>query len=319
MEMDSSRRRRLILMTLGIVLAVVAGGIAFVLASRPAVEPGEEVQTEGVVVAAREIQPRTPLTADDVVLRQIPVDQAIPQAYRNAEQLIDLQTTVTVYEGMQITPNLLVSPEAGRDFEIIPVDEEITEDTPHWRAVSVQVPSNRAVGGEVTSGSRIDLIATVDFRELLADAEAFFALEPLFPASCNQGDAPIGVEDCFSTKIVVQDMQVLKANPEEAVYVLRADLHQAEQLYQLTKHQNDPFSIALRSDRDTRSVDPNEYGETTDSIITRYRFVVPLWLRVLRLVDFPAVIPIVPEPGQSPVIPSPSPEPAEPTEPPPSP
>ena len=53
------------------------------------------------------------------------------------------------------------------------------------------------------------------------------------------------------------------------MYVLKVDLHQAEQIAHIIQEAPDSMALALRPDTDTRVANSLEYGETTDSLIMR--------------------------------------------------
>ena len=50
----------------------------------------------------------------------------------------------------------------------------------------------------------------------------------------------------FDTKITFQDLEVLKSTPDDNMYVLKVDLHQAEQISHVVQLAPDSFSLALR-------------------------------------------------------------------------
>jgi Flp pilus assembly protein CpaB len=289
---DTARRRRILLIVVGVVLAVAAGWGAFMLASGNKAAP--PVVKESVLVAAREIPARQNVTADDVTVRQVPIDEVLPQAYKEASLVIGRLTAVPVYVDQQMTPNLFATSAANENFSILGPDEIVTADSPAWRAVAVEVPANRAVGGEITTGQHVDLIISTDISVFELDADGNYVKVETASAE--------GLRSDKSTKITMQDLQVLKADPDEEMYILRVDLHQAEQIYHVTELAPDAFSLALRPDEDTRVADPQYYGVTTDRMITQYLFPVPL------LVDLNSLLGI-PLPSASPV-PATSPSPA---------
>jgi len=316
---DSGRRRRLLLMTLGLVLALVAGGAAFLLGQGGGGTPADVVEMADVLVASGNIEPRTTLTADHVVVRQVPVDTALQQAYREPTAAVGRVNSVTIYAGQQITPNLFASTTAGQTWEIMPADEEITLDSPYWRAVSISIPRNRAVGGDVFPGQRVDLFVSVEIganiQVPVEDPETgelrFQPSDQAVPIIDPETGEITGVTGGRTTKITFEDLEVLKADAAEGMYIFKVDLHQAEQIAHLLQVGPDGFAMALRPPQDTRDVDTTEYGETTDNIIMTYLYRVPLLVDLEELLGFP----IVPAgPGFTPP-PAPEPEPGESPEP----
>ncbi|MGZ8803515.1 MAG: hypothetical protein ACXWZL_13140, partial [Mycobacterium sp.] len=91
------------------------------------------------------------------------------------------------------------------------------------------------------------------------------------------------------------------ADPDEGLYLLKVDLHQAEQIYHVVQVAPDSFSLALRPGEDTRAADTTQYGETTDRLIMTYLFPVP------QLIDLSALLGVPVSPGQGGATPSQSP------------
>src|SRR5688572_31476898 len=299
---DTGRRRRLLLIGLGLALALAAGYGAFQLASNG--NRAAPVVKETVLVAARPIEARTILTADDVTTRAVPIDEVLAQAYRTPADVIGRITSVPIYSDQQITPNLFATTAADAEFSILGPDETIAPDSEFWRAVAVSVPPERAVGGQIKDGQHVDLFISVQIDVLAIDPEGNF--QRVETATQD------GLQSGKSTKITIQDLEVLKADPDENLYILRVDLHQAEQIYHVVQEAPDSFSLALRPEEDTRSADTNEYGTTSDRLIMTYLFPVPQLIDLSQLLGEPVPTPVVgpqPSPSASPVAPSPSPAP----------
>jgi Flp pilus assembly protein CpaB len=142
---DTGRRRRITLVLIGAVLAAAAGIGAFTLASKGTAQV--VVPKKSVLIAARDIPARTTVTNDDVTMRDVPVDDALSQAYDTQTQVVGRVTSIPIYTDQQITPNLFASSSADTDFSILGSDEQVTADSPTWRAVSINIPAERAVGG----------------------------------------------------------------------------------------------------------------------------------------------------------------------------
>lgn len=294
---DTGRRRRVVLVVLGAALALAAGWGAFMLASRGG--PQAVVPTRAVLVAARDITARTPVSADDVIVRQVPEEEALAQAYELPEDVVGRVTSVPIYSDQQVTPNLFATTAADAEFSILGPDEEVTLTSPFWRAVAVQIPPERAVGGEISAGQHIDLFVSVEIQVVTLDDEG------------NYVETDTASEDGFqsgkSTKIVYEDVEVLKAIPEEEMYVLKVDLRQAEEIAHVQQVAPDSFAIALRPDEDTRAPDPAQLGVTTDSLVMTYLFRAP---QLIDLSQLPGANPGTgPIPGSGEPTPSESPDP----------
>jgi Flp pilus assembly protein CpaB len=260
---DGSRRRRPMII-LGIVLAVVAGLTAYSMGSRGAA-PVEAVPKRTILVAAQEMPARAVVQAADVSEREVTDDASIFLAVTNPADVVGRVTVVPIRAGQVIYPNMLVSTSADAAFSILGPNELITEGSPLWRAVSVSVPSERAVAGQILAGQRVDLFSTVQIDVMVLGEDGKYVNEP-------SGD---GYMSGKSTKITFQDVEVLEAKPDENLYVLKVDLHQAEEISHIAAEAPNSFSLALRPDGDTRSADTTDYGETNDRLIVQYLFPVP--------------------------------------------
>lgn len=290
---DTGRRRRLLLVTLGAALALAAGYSAFQLASNGS-HPAQVIK-ETVLVAARDIPARTQIAADDVTTREVPIDEVLAQSYREPSAVVGRTTSVPIYSDQQITPNLFATTAADAEFSILGPDETVSDTSPYWRAVAVSVPPERAVGGQITDGQHVDLFVSVEIDVLAVDPEGNY--QRIDTATAD------GLMSGKSTKITIQDLEVLKAQPDEGMYILKVDLRQAEQIYHIVQVAPDSFSLALRPDEDTRAADTTQYGVTTDRLIMTYLYPVPQLIDLSKLLGVPVPTPLVgpsPTPGGPP-------------------
>jgi Flp pilus assembly protein CpaB len=287
---DTERRRRFLLLVIGAALAAAAGFGAFTMAGGG--KNNAPVITDSVLVAARDIPARQAVTADDVTVRQVPIDEVLPQSYKESGLVVGRLTAVPVYSDQQMTPNLFATADAESDFSILGPDEEVTLTSPYWRAVSVEVPTNRAVGGEISAGQHVDLVISVDIQVMAIDDEGNYQkIDTATEEGLTSGKA---------TKITMQDLEVLKADAGEGMYILKVDLTQAEQISHVIQMAPDSFTLVLRPDTDTRPVDPETYGVTTDSLVMTYLFPVPQLIDLGALLGDPDLTPTAPSGSPAP-------------------
>jgi Flp pilus assembly protein CpaB len=252
---DTSRRGRYIII-IGIILAIAAGGAAFVLINRAQQEaatgPAEKVN---VVVAVRTIPARQQITAADVAVKAVLADAAGPGSYDDPKNVVDHVPAITILQGQVITSNVLASSSEGGQFSILKPQETIAPDSPYWRAVAITVAPDLAVGGMVQPGMIVDvfLTATVNVPPELA-AQGKYTSDK-------------------TTKIVYQDMEILARSAD--YYIIRAPLQQAEEIEHLQATASVTFSLALRPPDDTRIADASKLGATTNLIINRYGLPIP--------------------------------------------
>jgi Flp pilus assembly protein CpaB len=254
---DPSKRGRWIVL-LGVVLAIGAGGAAFYLINNAQQQAGQSgLKTVTAVVATRAIPARKPIEADDVVLRSdIPLDGTNAEGtIADTAQVIGRVLAVDARPGQLVTTNLLASTTAGAQFSILKPDETVAPDSDAWRAVSITVTDDRAVGGMLGPGMMVDVFVTasVNVPQSMLDAGRFYTDR--------------------STKITYQDMEILSR--QGTFYIVRATLPVAEEITHLQAAGNAQFSMVLRPDADTRVLDVSALGATTNRIIERYGLPVP--------------------------------------------
>jgi Flp pilus assembly protein CpaB len=272
----SGRRQRLIVVA-GLVLALLAAGLTYLLLSnRAGGGPAPTPATRQVVVAAVDIPARTQITAEMVRLAALPESSAIARADTDPDAAVGQIAAVDIYAEQPIQPNLYGAGSAS-GLQILAPGETIAPDSPIWRAVSVQVPKDRAVAGLIKTGDHIDLfvwLGVVPFETTGSQAPC------AIPAS--------GYCPAHATKVTWTNVEVLSADPDNDLYVLRVDERAAEEIAHiqmdtfagvvdasdLPKIPN-PFSIALRPQGDDRAIDAGQYGQTTTKIIETYDFPLP--------------------------------------------
>jgi Flp pilus assembly protein CpaB len=257
LEYQDPKRRGKIIVALGLVLAVLAGGGAFLLISNAQEQAGQAgLSRVSIVVAKAQIPARRAITLDDVEVREVPVDATNAEGvFANPAAVVGLIPSVTILAGQPIYANLLASQTQGGQFSILEPGETVGPDSPAWRAVSLTVPDDRAVGGQVAPGDIVDVFATI-----LVTIPVDLAAEGRYTTD-------------RSTKITYQNLVVLARSTE--FYVLRVSASTAEEINHLQATGSGAFSLALRPPADTRLVDASRLGATTNLILQRYGLPIP--------------------------------------------
>ena len=273
---DPSRRGRWIVV-IGIILAVVAGGAAFYLISQAQQQAGQAgLQRVAVVVAAQTIPARKIIEATDVTVREIPLDDTNAQGIASTpDKVIGRVPAVAILQGQMVLTNLLASSAEGGQFSVLGPADSLTDESPDWRAISMTVPDDRAVGGLLTPNQTVDVFVTASVT-VLTDSET--------------GIGEDGYYTDKSTKLSYQNMLLLAKSG--TFYVLKAPVDVAEEISHLQASGAAAFSLALRPDVDTRQVDASALGTTTNRVIIRYGLPIP--------VAFPPVSGPVPTPRPTP-------------------
>lgn len=252
---DHGRRGKWIII-FGVILAVAAGAGGFYLLSQAQQEAATQgLPTVAVVVAAREIPARKPIEAGDVALRSVPQDVTNAAALTSIEEVVGRISGVSIPTGQLVTKNLLASTAAGGQFSILEPDATLAPDSPNLRAVSLNVPDDRAVGGLIEPGQTVDVFVTVTVNVPQDVAE----------------DGRLYTDK--STKLTYQDVPVLAKSG--TFYILRVNETMAEEISHLQASGTASFSLALRPPQDTRVVDVAQLGETTNRIIDEYDLPIP--------------------------------------------
>jgi Flp pilus assembly protein CpaB len=274
---DPSRRGRWIVV-IGIVLAVAAGGAAFFLISQAQQAAGQAgLQRVAVVVAVQTIPARKIIEPTDVAIREIPLDDTNAQGIASTtDKVVGRVPAVAILQGQMVLTNLLASSTEGGQFSVLGPADTFAPDSPEWRAISMTVPDDRAVGGLLTPNQTVDVFVTTSVNVL---------------TSSESGLGEDGYYTDKSTKLSYQNMLVLAKTG--TFYVLKAPIDVAEEISHLQASGAATFSLALRPDVDTRMVDASALGTTTNEVIIRYGLPIP--------VAFPPVSGPIPTPRPTPV------------------
>ena len=255
---DPSKRGRWIVI-IGVVLALAAGGAAFYLINQAQQKAGQgDLAKVNVVVAARPIAARQPVVAEDVIVREVPADETNTDAIavRDPVEVIGQVLPITLFQGQMVTKSMLnAGTTGGTGFSILEPGETVAPDSEAWRAVSMTVPEDRAVGGLITAGMTVDVFmsAQVNVPQDLMTEGRYYTDK--------------------STKITYQNMLILAKTASG--YVVKATLAQAEEITHLIASGNAQFSMIMRPPADVRFADASKLGETTNLIIERYGLPVP--------------------------------------------
>jgi Flp pilus assembly protein CpaB len=193
-------------------------------------------------------------------VREVPLDPTNALGIVSTpDKVIGRVASVTVLAGQMVTTNLLASSTEGGQFSVLQPDETISPDSPQWRAISMTVPDDRAVGGLLTANQTVDVFVTASVNVL------------------SGPDGEIGAEGYYtdkSTKIGYQNMLILAKTGQ--FYILKAPIDVAEEISHLQSIGGSSFSLALRPDADTRQVDASGLGTTTNKVIIRYGLPIPV-------------------------------------------
>lgn len=253
MEMDyrdTSRRGKLII-AVGVVLALIVGATSFYLLNQASQSAGQgPLKKVTVVVAAKDIAARVPVVAGDVALREVALDPVTQVGVlTKPEDVLNKVLAVPVLTGQPIYRTMIASSSSGSGFSILGPTETVAPDSEAWRAVSITIPDDRAVGGLLAAGQTIDVVMTATVNVPAPYASAGFYADT-------------------STKVTYQDVVILARI--ESQYVIRCSLAVAEEILHMQATGVASFSAALRPDQDVRFADVTKLGATTNRILQKY-------------------------------------------------
>ncbi|HVR87982.1 MAG TPA: Flp pilus assembly protein CpaB [Candidatus Limnocylindria bacterium] len=235
---DRSRRRARLVLIVGVLIAILAGGATFVVASGSKSATPPPIETTDVLVAARDLPARTALSAADLKVQKYPTDIAPATALKKPEDVVGKIVQVPLTAGEPVLPTKFAAAGAAT-FTVFPPNKQpaagqpIEAGTPDYRAISITVADANAAGGAVQPGDIVDLLFTFQFD----------------PTKFLTGTDPNRIPD-FSAKIVLQNVPILARLA--SVYTIRTDAQTAEKLAYLTSA-GGQLQLLLRAGQDQRA------------------------------------------------------------------
>jgi Flp pilus assembly protein CpaB len=267
---------------IGILLAVVASGATYYLLSRPS-SNAQPVPQRTVVVAAQTIPARTRITAEMLRTERVPDSGALQRVLEDQADAVGKLAAINIAPGDLISASMYAAGTAG-GMNIIAPDETIGPDSPVWRAVSITAPADRAVGGKIEAGDHVDLFVTLNPQLFDPSGGVPQASPDTIVDPDHNGPMTLGYYSEATTKLTWTNVEVLSADAENLLYVVRVDEHQAEEIAHV-QSVGAKFTLGLRPAADARDVDSNGYGRTTNMMIDLYGFPIP------NMIEVPAELP----------------------------
>jgi Flp pilus assembly protein CpaB len=254
---DGSRRRARLILIVGVALALVAGVGTFVYASGAKSDQPVAVPTVAVLVAAREIPAKTTLTSADVKLQEFNLDAKPAAAMANAGDALGKITVQSISVGEPILPSKFSDPKLP-GFVVMPAsfigaDGAPVVNSPNFRAMSITVPDQNAVGGTILAGDIVDMVFTLQFD----------------PQTKLRQPTPQQTTD-FAAKIILERLPILARLA--SVYTIRVDALTAERIAYL-QSSGGQIAFLLRAPKDERA--SGSTGATFRDIYTNFRIPIP--------------------------------------------
>jgi len=265
--MDPRRRARIILI-FGVLLALVAAGATYYVASSAGAGRAEERPTTDVVVAARDIPARTELTANDLKVVKYDATAAPPTAIADPQKAIGQILIQPIAQGEPLLTTKFAPTE--RAFTVFPPGEQVQPGSPSYRIMTISVSDGSAVGGVLVAGDVVDIMFVFSFdptKYIEGAGAPGAAASPA--ASPSRTLSPKAMTDQVA-KIILGPMKILAR--AGSVYTLRVDAPLAEQIAYL-QAAGGQLQFLLRAPTDERAAGTT--GATFKQVFEKFKFPIP--------------------------------------------
>jgi Flp pilus assembly protein CpaB len=222
----------------GLLFAVGAGATTFFIANTAKSEAPAPIPTSSIIVAAREIPPKTEITTSDLKLVKMNSEVVPPAAITKAEDVIGRITITTISLGEPILATKLGGAN-GQVFVVFPSDAletngNIKAGAPSYRAMSLTIADAQAAGGTIQAGDVVDVLFSFTFDPV----------KYLINPNPTRNGADV------SARIVLERVPILARTA--AVYTIRTDAPTAERIAWL-QASGGVLQFLLRGPKDDRA------------------------------------------------------------------
>ena len=218
--------------------ALGAGVATFFYAQTQKSEAPAPIPTTQIVVAARDIPPKTQITPGDIKLVKMNSEAVPASAVSDSAQVVGRITLVGITTGEPILPTRLSGPN-GAAFVVIPAEAlgangAPNPGSPNYRAMSITVADAQAAGGAILPGDIVDVLYTLNFS----------------PEKLLVNPQPQRNSTDVTARIVLERVPILARTL--SVYVIRTDAATAERIGYLTAS-GGSIQFLLRGPKDDRA------------------------------------------------------------------
>ena len=148
------------LLALGVIIAIVAGAGTYLYGVAARSAPPTDVAMVDVVVATRDIEPRSALGASDLKIVQLPRDAAPANALHDANTATGMITTVALSKNEPVLPTKLAQTGSEGHIAVLPPGATVANSI-GFRAMSLSIPDANAAGGAIAAGDHVDILYTL--------------------------------------------------------------------------------------------------------------------------------------------------------------
>lgn len=165
------------LVIIALIVSIITGFAVFQFAV--SLEKGKNLETQSVVLATQAIPKGTVIEKEMLKIAEIPIEMVHQLSIANPEDLLGRITTENIEANEQVLTSRLSDTNQENNNLSYTID-------PNYRGVTILVDEDRGVGGYLTKGDRVDLVAQV----------------------LNNG--------VISSRYVVEDIEVLEIGPKSS-------------------------------------------------------------------------------------------------------
>lgn len=265
--MDPRRRARLILI-LGVLLALGAGGGTFFYASSAQTATAPVLPTTDVVVATRDIPARTQLAEADLKVAKVNVEAAPPAGLKDPKEAVGKVLIQPLAINEPVLPTKFAP--VDRAFTVFPPGEQIQPGSPAYRIMTITVPDQFAVGGILVAGDNVDIMYVFNFDPAtkLQLTPATGGTVPPAPGGATGTQSRVTADTV--AKIILGPMTILAR--QAAVYTIRVDAALAERLAYI-QTAGGTLQMLLRAPGDDRAAGTT--GATFGTVYQTFKFPLP--------------------------------------------
>lgn len=145
---------------LALVTAVITAILVYNFFSSLSQETHVEAVKTGVLVAATNISPNTPITEDMIKIQEIPLEAAHSEAVTNKEAALNKFSKYEITAGEQILSSKLISPDGNKGDGTLAYSIK-----KGMRAITIGVGNITGLAGLIKPQNTVDIIAQLDKEE----------------------------------------------------------------------------------------------------------------------------------------------------------
>ncbi|MBI4856515.1 MAG: Flp pilus assembly protein CpaB [Acetobacterium woodii] len=147
------------LIIIALIVSIITGFAVFQFAT--SLQKGADQKTQSVVLAAQAIPKGTVIQKEMLKTEEIPIELVHQLSLANQDDVLGRITKDNIEANEQILTTRLSDPTQENDNLAYSIE-------PNYRGVTILVDEERGVGGYLTKGDRVDLVATIVDKNVIS-------------------------------------------------------------------------------------------------------------------------------------------------------